>query len=109
MRQCVTKEEISQIKQLTKQNLISWGFLIKRDGKYYPTNAFVLMTDNVLPQATIQCGLFKGVNRDVFIDRQEILSINWMKLMNMFFEILIWGRRLMGYIGGIFMSYQRIA
>ena len=71
MRQCVTKEEISQIKQLTKQNLISWGFLIKRDGKYYPTNAFVLMTDNVLPQATIQCGLFKGVNRDVFIDRKE--------------------------------------
>ena len=70
MRQCVTKEEISQIKQLTKQNLISWGFLIKRDGKYYPTNAFVLMTDNVLPQATIQCGLFKGVNRDVFIDRK---------------------------------------
>ncbi len=40
---------------------------------------------------------------------EGILSINWMELMNMFFEILIWGQKLMGYIGGIFMSSQRIA
>ena len=29
------------------------------------------MTSNSLPQATIQCAVFKGKDRDVFIDRKE--------------------------------------
>ena len=59
------------IHRLTRQNLLSWGFLVKKGDKYYPTNAFLLMTNNSLPQATIQCAVFKGTERDVFIDRKE--------------------------------------
>lgn len=55
----------------TKQNLLSWGFLVKHGDKCYPTNAFLLMTSNLFPQATIQCAVFKGRDRDVFIDRRE--------------------------------------
>ena len=68
---CRTEEAVERIRPLTKQNLLSWGFLVKREDAYYPTNAFLLMSRNVLPQATIQCAVFKGVDRDIFIDRRE--------------------------------------
>ena len=35
------------------------------------TVAFLLMTSNLLLQATIQCAVFEGRDRDVFIDRRE--------------------------------------
>lgn len=47
------------------------GFLVKKENRYYPTNAFILMTHNNLPQATIQCAVLKGTTRDIFIDRKE--------------------------------------
>ena len=68
---CRTEEAAERIRSLTKQNLLSWGFLVKQGDTYYPTNAFLLMSRNVLPQATIQCAVFKGTDRDVFIDRRE--------------------------------------
>ena len=68
---CKSEETAGRIRRLTKQNLLSWGFLIKKGEKYYPTNAFLLMTHNLFPQATIQCAVFKGTDRDVFIDRRE--------------------------------------
>ena len=52
---CKSEEAAERIHPLTRQNLLSWGFLVKRGDEYYPTNAFVLMTRNLLPQATIQC------------------------------------------------------
>lgn len=39
--------------------------------RYYLANAFVLMTHNGFPQAAIQCAVFKGTTRDIFIDRKE--------------------------------------
>lgn len=41
------------------------------DGTLLPTNAFVLLTDNVFPFAKIQCALFKGTERVVFIDKRD--------------------------------------
>lgn len=68
---CKSEETAERIPHLTRQNLLSWGFLVKRGENYYPTNAFLLMTHHSLPQATIQCAVFKGTDRDVFIDRRE--------------------------------------
>lgn len=68
---CRSQEAAEGNHRLTRQNLLSWGFLVKKGDKYYPTNAFLLMTRNSLPQATIQCVVFKGTDRDVFIDRKE--------------------------------------
>ena len=68
---CKSKESAERIHRLTKQNLLSWGFLVKRGEKYYPTNAFILMTHNLFPQAITQCALFKGTDRTVFLDRKE--------------------------------------
>ena len=37
----------------------------------YPTNAFDLLTDNSHRMAKVQCAVFKGNVRDIFIDRKE--------------------------------------
>lgn len=71
VKHCKSKEAAEGIRRLTKQNLVSWGFLVKRENQYYPTNAFILMNDNTFSQATIQCAVFKGTTRDLFIDRKE--------------------------------------
>ncbi|MCI9004579.1 MAG: winged helix-turn-helix transcriptional regulator [Lachnospiraceae bacterium] len=68
---CGSEEMAGRIRRLTRQNLLSWGFLVKRGDDFYPTNAFMLMTRNLLPQATIQCAVFKGKDRGIFIDRIE--------------------------------------
>lgn len=68
---CKSEEAAERIHRLTRQNLLSWGFLVKRGETFYPTNAFLLMSCNLFPQATIQCAVFKGTDRDVFIDRRE--------------------------------------
>jgi len=41
------------------------------DGTLAPTNAFVLLTDNTFSFAKIQCALFKGTERVVFIDKRD--------------------------------------
>jgi len=46
--------------------------LLKRVGnKIIPTNAFMLLTDNPIREARVQCALFKGTDSVVFIDRRE--------------------------------------
>ena len=68
---CQTQEERNAVKQVSQKNLISWGLLEKSEGRIVPTNGFMLLTENMLPSATIQCAVFKGTNRAVFLDRKE--------------------------------------
>ncbi len=46
------------------------------------TVAFLLMTSNLLLQATIQCAVFEGRDRDVFIDRREEERMEQAKMRN---------------------------
>ncbi|MGI6502308.1 MAG: ATP-binding protein [Anaerostipes sp.] len=71
MAACKTDEERGLVKDITKGNLLSWGLLTKREDEIFPTNAFVLMTENDFPQARIQCAVFKGNTRSEFIDKRE--------------------------------------
>lgn len=66
-----TKSEKEKVKDVTVQNLINWGVVKNVDGTLAPTNAFVLLTDNTFPFAKIQCALFKGTERVVFIDKKD--------------------------------------
>lgn len=66
-----TRSEKEKIKDVTIQNLINWGVVKNLDGTLVPTNAFVLLTNNTFPFAKIQCALFKGTERVVFIDKRE--------------------------------------
>lgn len=62
---------INKVRNITVTNLENWGILKKSGQNYFPTNAFVLCTNNTFRFAKIQCALFKGKDRSVFIDRRE--------------------------------------
>ncbi len=63
--------EKAQIKDVTKNTLISWGVLKEAEGKVFPTNAFALLTGKMPQMPVIQCGIFKGTSRAHFVDRRE--------------------------------------
>ena len=59
-----TEAQKAAVKDLTKNQLISWGLLAEdEDGCIHPTNGYVFLQgkDEFLSQ--IQCGMFKGKNR----------------------------------------------
>lgn len=62
---------INKVREITVTNLENWGMLKKSGQNYLPTNAFILCTNNTFRFAKIQCALFKGEDRAVFIDRRE--------------------------------------
>lgn len=68
---CKTEEERLHIKDMTIEKLEDFGLLCRVGRDLYPTHAFMLMVDNKVKYAKIQCALFKGTTRDIFIDRKE--------------------------------------
>lgn len=68
---CETEEEKIAIKDMTIAKLYDFGLLCMVGRKTYPTHAFDLLTDNTNKAAKVQCALFKGKTRDIFIDRKE--------------------------------------
>lgn len=68
---CKTEDEITAIKEMTPEKLEDFGILCRVGRTLYPTHAFDLLTDNRNKYAKVQCALFKGVTRDVFIDQKE--------------------------------------
>lgn len=68
---CKTEEEKASIKDMTLEKLEDFGLLCKVGRDRYPTHAFDLLTDNHNKAAKIQCALFKGISRDIFIDQKE--------------------------------------
>ncbi len=68
---CKTEEERASIKDMTLEKLEDFGLLCKVGRDWYPTHAFDLLTENHNKAAKIQCALFKGVSRDIFIDQKE--------------------------------------
>ena len=63
--------ETEEVKVPTEKQLVNWKVLKESNGKFLATNAFVLLTSDFFPFAKIQCALFKGTTRDVFIDKKE--------------------------------------
>ena len=68
---CRTESEQEKIKEVTIQNLVNWGIVKEWNGTWTPTNAFVLLTQNIIPFAKVQCALFKGTERVIFLDKRE--------------------------------------
>lgn len=54
-----TEEQKASIKDVGRQQLRSWGILIERDEKDYPSNAFAILTGNgglhVATQVSCKC------------------------------------------------------
>ena len=74
LERCKSDEQRSEQKKVTISQLVSWRILISSGDKYYPTNAWKLLTgdtEELFPDAYIQMAAFKGSTRAVFLDRQE--------------------------------------
>lgn len=68
---CKTEDEKADVPDMTIAKLEDMGLLCMVGRDYAPTHGFRLMTDNQIKFAKIQCALFKGMERDEFIDRKE--------------------------------------
>ncbi len=66
-----TEKDGQSAPKTTKETLIGWGVLKQDKTEILPTNAFALLTDNPFGQAKIQCAVFKGESKSVFLDRKE--------------------------------------
>ena len=66
-----TEEEKKDVKDVTREQLLNWKILNQREGEILATNAFALLTSDYFPFSKIQCALFKGCDRDIFIDKKE--------------------------------------
>lgn len=71
------EEQKVSVKNVGRQQLCSWGVLIEQDGKYYPTNAYAVLTGRGAIHARTQCGVFKGTTKEVFVDRREYTGPIW--------------------------------
>ena len=71
MEACNTEEEKLAVKDMTLEKLQDFGILRMVGRKPYPAHSFNLLTDNTNKAAKVQCALFKGTTRDIFIDRKE--------------------------------------
>ncbi len=71
-------QQRSKVKDVTKNVLLSWGILKKGDDeKIYPTNAYVYLTGQGGMRSMIQCAVFKGTTRSIFLDRRNYEGPLW--------------------------------
>lgn len=71
------EEQKALIKDVGRQQLCSWGILIERDEKYYPSNAYAILTGCGALHVATQCGVFKGSTKEIFVDRREYTGPIW--------------------------------
>lgn len=65
------------VKDVGLQQLLSWGILIKRNDRIYPTYAFYLLSGTGPIHTVIQCAVFKGVTKGIFVDHREYTGTLW--------------------------------
>ena len=70
-------EQKASIRNIGIQQLLSWGILVEKDGKLYPTNAYAILTGLGPFPFAMQCGVFKGTTKAVFVDRREYDGPIW--------------------------------
>lgn len=78
----------ASIKDVGRQQLRSWGILIERDGKDYPSNAYAILTGCGALHVATQCGVFKGTTKEVFVDRREYTGPIWEQIEEAFQFVL---------------------
>ena len=66
-------ENDTEIRKITRNTLLSWKVLEEKNGRIFPTNAYILLSgkENWEVSRKIQCGVFKGETRSMFVDKKE--------------------------------------
>ena len=74
IERCKSAEQRAAQKEVSINQLITWKIIVRINEKFYPTNAWKLLTgdtEELFPNAFIQMAAFKGITRSVFLDKQE--------------------------------------
>ena len=71
LKYSITTSEKNSVKDLNANKLESWGVIINKNGEYYPTIAYDLISGKSKDQPSVQCAVFKGTTRGFFIDKKE--------------------------------------
>ena len=63
----------TEIRKITRNTLLNWKVLEEKNGRIFPTNAYILLSgkENWEVSRKIQCGVFKGETRSIFVDKKE--------------------------------------
>lgn len=71
---CLTEQKFKDQRKVTINQLLSWKIICESDGQFFPTNAWYLLNGNLneYPFAKIQCAVFKGTDRCVFVTKKDI-------------------------------------
>ena len=70
-KNCDTEAERRTVKRITPDQLEAWGVISRIRGKWVGSNAYALLTGDAAFQIRLKCGLFKGDDKTVFLDRRE--------------------------------------
>ena len=70
---CSNEETKVGIKQISISQLLSFRLVYEENDRYYASNGYQLLDGRLedYPDAVIQCAVFKGTTRNIFITRKE--------------------------------------
>jgi len=78
IRNAKSADQKAAVKDITKNQLLSWGLLGEgEDGKIHPTNGYIFLLGQDSFHSMIQCALFKGITRGIFVDKREYTGPLW--------------------------------
>lgn len=73
-KNCDTEAERRTVKRITPAQLEAWGVVSNVNGKWIASNAYALLTGDPAFPLRLKCGLFKGDDKAVFLDRREFAA-----------------------------------
>jgi len=76
-RNCMDEKDAKKVKTPTKNNLITWGILKEENGVIRPTYAYYYLRGLDGVMSRIQCAVFKGNTRGIFVDKREYEGNLW--------------------------------
>lgn len=89
LSKCKNNAQRETVKDVTKNVLLNWGILAEdENGLIHPTNAYIFLTGQDAFLSKIQCGMFKGTTRSVFIDKREYEGPLWQQAEEAFQFVL---------------------
>lgn len=89
LSKCKNVAQRENVKDVTKNVLLNWGILAEDEkGNIHPTNAYIFLTGQDTFLSKIQCGMFKGTTRAVFVDRRDYEGPLWLQAEEAFQFVL---------------------
>ena len=71
LHNCYNEEMKQHVRDVTIAQLLSWHILEEREGELLPTNAWRMLAGDDDMFLQIQCAVFKGNDRILFLDKRE--------------------------------------